>query len=144
MSDGPLSTEDVIRHELSHTIHAMAMGRSRKARKAYEKDTEEMIKTLEEAIATAERMGMSEIKLSSVVVLPGDEHELAGRVSRYAQTKRSEYIAELLTHMLPGKNTKPVIMLEEHYAMLSEFLDIPVARLREMASMSSNSSVPWA
>ena len=143
MSDGPLSTEDVIRHELSHTIHAMAMGRSKKARKAYEKDTEEMIKTLEEAIATAERMGLSEIKLSSVVVLPGDEHELAGRVSRYAQTKRSEYIAELLAHMLPGKNTKPVIMLEDHYAMLSEFLDIPVARLRELASMSSNSSVPW-
>lgn len=143
VTDGQLSTEDVIRHELSHTIHAMAMSRSKKARKAYEKDTEQMVKTLEDAIKKAKDAGLAEINLSSIKVLPDEDHTAAGMISRYAQTKRSEYIAELLTHMLPGKNTKPVILLESHYLMLSEFLDIPVARLKEIASKSANSKVPW-
>lgn len=138
VSDGPVSTEDVIRHELSHTIHAMAMGRSKKARKAYEKDTAEMLDKLNRAIKDAKDSGASEIQLSSIRVLPDEDHTAAGAISRYAQTKRSEYIAELLTHMLPGKNTKPVILLEAHYEMLSEFLDIPVSRLKELASKSGS------
>jgi hypothetical protein len=139
VSDGPLPTDDIIRHELSHTIHAMAMARSRKARKAYQKDTEEFLAGLEYAIEVAERSGADSFNMSSYSPLSPDDYALAGEISRYAQTKRSEYIAELLTHMMPGKKTKFVLPKDEHYAMLSEFLDIPVARLRELANKSSDS-----
>lgn len=139
VSDGPLPTDDIIRHELSHTIHAMAMARSRKARKAYQKDTEEFLAGLEYAIEVAEQSGADSFNMSSYSPLSPDDYALAGEISRYAQTKRSEYIAELLTHMMPGKKTKFVLPKDEHYAMLSEFLDIPVARLRELANKSSDS-----
>ena len=139
VSDGPLPTDDILRHELSHTIHAMAMARSRKARKAYQKDTEEFIAGLEYAIEVAEQSGADSFNMSSYSPLSPDDYALAGEISRYAQTKRSEYIAELLTHMMPGKKTKFVLLKDEHYAMLSEFLDIPVARLRELANKSSDS-----
>ena len=144
VSDGPLATEDIIRHELSHTIHAMAMAKSRKARKKYEEDTRDFVGQLEEALKYAEESGADVFDISSVSPFSGEEHALAGEVSRYAQTKRSEYIAELLTHMLPGKKTKFVALKDEHFEMLSEFLDIPVARLRDMNSRSMSSRVGWA
>jgi hypothetical protein len=128
---GQLPTDDIVRHELSHTIHAMAMAQSRKARKAYEKDTAEFIRRAEEAIEQAERRGDDVFNISSVSMSYEDD-ALAGEISRYAQTKRAEYIAELLTHMLPGKRTKYVSIKDEHFEMLSEFLDIPVSRLREL------------
>lgn len=143
VSDGPLPTDDIIRHELSHTIHAMAMARSRKARKAYEKDTAEFVAGMEEAMDMAEQSGADSFNLNSYSPLSPEDYRLAGEISRYAQTKRSEYIAELLTHMLPGKKTKFVLPKDEHYAMLSEFLDIPVARLRELANKSFNARTGW-
>jgi hypothetical protein len=140
--DGPLPTDDIVRHELSHTIHAMAMAQSRKARKAYEKDTAEFIERAEAAIEQAEQRGDDVFNLSSVSMSYEDD-ALAGEVSRYAQSKRAEYIAELLTHMLPGSRTKYVNIKDEHFEMLSEFLDIPVSRLRELHRKSMDNRTGW-
>lgn len=140
--DGPLPTDDIIRHELSHTIHAMAMAQSRKARKAYEKDTAEFIERAEAAIEQAEQRGDDVFNLSSVSMSYEDD-ALAGEISRYAQSKRAEYIAELLTHMLPGSKTKYVNIKDEHFEMLSEFLDIPVSRLRDLHRKSMDNRTGW-
>jgi hypothetical protein len=72
-----------------------------------------------------------------------EDSALAGEISRYAQSKRAEYIAELLTHMLPGKKTKYVNIKDEHFEMLSEFLDIPVSRLRELYRKSMDNRTGW-
>jgi hypothetical protein len=140
--DWPMPTDDLIRHELSHTIHAMAMGRSRKARKKYEEDTAEMVDRLEEAIESAERMGLEKIDMSNYALNDRDQ-ELAGMISRYAKTKKSEYIAELMTYMFPGKKTKFFTPMEGHFEMLSEFLDIPIEKLKELSSRSYMARVPF-
>jgi hypothetical protein len=142
VSDGPLPTDDIIRHELSHTIHAMAMAHSKKARKKYEADIAEFIERMEDAIDYAERSGATEFDMRSVTMDPVDD-ALAGEISRYAQSKRAEYIAELLTHMLPGKRTKYVPLKDEHFKMLSEFLDIPIPRLRELYNKSLDNRAGW-
>ena len=142
VSDGPLPTDDIIRHELSHTIHAMAMGQSRKARKAYERDLADFVERMESAIDMAERTGATEFDLRSVT-MESEDNRLAGEISRYAKTKRSEYIAELLTHMLPGKRTKFVLIKDEHFKMLSEFLDIPIPRLRALYNKSMSNRDGW-
>jgi hypothetical protein len=142
VSDGPLPTDDIIRHELSHTIHAMAMAQSKKARKKYEADIAEFIERMEDAIDYAERSGATEFDMRSVTMDPVDD-ALAGEISRYAQSKRAEYIAELLTHMLPGKRTKYVSLKDEHFKMLSEFLDIPIPRLRELYNKSMDNRAGW-
>jgi hypothetical protein len=133
--DGPLPTDDIIRHELSHTIHAMAMSQSRKAKKAYEKDTADFLKRAEKLVMEAQERGEESFDLSTIS-MSFEDSSLAGEISPYAQTKRAEYIAELLTHMLPGSRTKYVTMKDEHFEMLSEFLDIPVSRLRKLHEMS--------
>lgn len=140
--DWPIPTDDVLRHELSHTIHAMAMGKSRKARKRYEQDTAEQIDRLEEAISYAEESGLEKIDLIDYA-LSSDDQSLAGEISRYAMTKKSEYIAELMTYMFPGKKTKFFVPKEEHFQMLSEFLDIPIDKLKELHSKSLFSSTPF-
>jgi gas vesicle protein len=140
--DGPLPTDDIIRHELSHTIHAMAMAQSRKARKAYEKDTADFIRRAEEGLELAEQRGDDVFNMASVS-MSYEDSALAGEISRYAQSKRAEYIAELLTHMLPGKKTKYVNIKDEHFEMLSEFLDIPVSRLRELYRKSMDNRTGW-
>ena len=142
VSDGPLPTDDIIRHELSHTIHAMAMAQSKKARKKYETDIADFIERMEDAIDYAERSGATEFDMRSVTMDPVDD-ALAGEISRYAQSKRAEYIAELLTHMLPGKRTKYVSLKDEHFKMLSEFLDIPIPRLRELYNKSMDNRAGW-
>lgn len=142
VSDGPLPTDDIIRHELSHTIHAMAMAQSKKARKKYEADIADFIARMEDAIDYAERSGATEFDMRSVTMDPVDD-ALAGEISRYAQSKRAEYIAELLTHMLPGKRTKYVSLKDEHFKMLSEFLDIPIPRLRELYNKSMDNRAGW-
>jgi len=142
VSDGPLPTDDIIRHELSHTIHAMAMAQSKKARKKYEADIADFIARMEDAIDYAERSGATEFDMRSVTMDPVDD-ALAGEISRYAQSKRAEYIAELLTHMLPGKRTKYVSLKDEHFKMLSEFLDIPIPRLRELYNKSLDNRAGW-
>ena len=140
--DWPMPTEDIIRHELSHTIHAMAMGRSRKARKKYEEDTAEQIDRMEAAIARAEQLGLDRIDMADYALNERDK-ELARMVSRYAATKKSEYIAELMTYIFPGKRTKFFMPLEAHFEMLSEFLDIPVEKLKDLHRKSSMAGAPF-
>jgi hypothetical protein len=135
--DWPIPTDDILRHELSHTIHAMAMGKNRKARKKYEQDTAEQIDRLEEAISYAERNGIEKIDLINYS-LSAEDQELAGEISRYAMTKKSEYIAELMTYMFPGKKTKFFMPKEEHFKMLSEFLDVPIEQLKQLHYKSSD------
>jgi hypothetical protein len=113
----------------------MAMSQSRKAKKAYEKDTADFIKRAEKLVMEAQERGEESFDLSTIS-MSFEDSSLAGEISPYAQTKRAEYIAELLTHMLPGSRTKYVTMKDEHFEMLSEFLDIPVSRLRKLHEMS--------
>jgi hemoglobin-like flavoprotein len=120
----------------------MAMAQSRKARKAYEKDTADFIRRAEEGLELAEQRGDDVFNMASVS-MSYEDSALAGEISRYAQSKRAEYIAELLTHMLPGKKTKYVNIKDEHFEMLSEFLDIPVSRLRELYRKSMDNRTGW-
>ena len=108
------TSEEIIVHELAHSIHAMAVQRSKRAKKAMESDIIESIND------------DGEYEMI-------DAHkEAAGRISSYAKTNRLEYIAETLLNLIYPAGS---FLDGEHYEMLSEFLDIPVSRLKELERM---------
>lgn len=108
------TSEEIIVHELAHSIHAMAVQMSKRAKKAMERD---IIESMNDD--------------GEYEMIDADK-EAAGRISSYAQTNRLEYIAETLLNLIYPAGS---YLDGEHYDMLSEFLDIPVSRLKELERM---------
>jgi hypothetical protein len=110
-----LNAEEVIVHELAHTIHAMAVERSEKARKALQDDF------------------VAGVKSGRGVALTSSDKSTAEMISTYAATNRLEYIAEVMREIFYPKGRARRGLVDAHYEMLSQFLDIPVERLKAMA-----------
>lgn len=108
--------EETIVHELAHAIHAMAISERKAARKALERDWKDTDFYGEEKFSTMSDYDVENAKL----------------ISNYAATNKAEYIAEALRELLYPQGAIAGLR-EAHYEMLSEFLDIPVERLKSMA-----------
>jgi hypothetical protein len=112
---GNLSAEEVIVHELAHTIHAMAVEMNESARKALQEDF------------------VAGVKSGRGVELTSSEKEIAKMISNYAASNRLEYIAEAMREIFYPKGRAQRGLVDAHYEMLSKFLGIPVERLKAMA-----------
>ncbi len=113
---GNLSAEEVIVHELAHTIHAMAVEMNESARKALQEDF------------------VAGVKSGRGVELTSSEKEIAKMISNYAASNRLEYIAEAMREIFYPKGRAQRGLVDAHYEMLSKFLGIPVERLKAMAA----------
>lgn len=109
-----LSADEILVHELAHTIHAMSVEMRGEARDALKRDWESSF---------TERAGdeMSEYDIAN-----------ARLISNYATRNRLEYIAETMRELFYPQGRAGELQ-QAHFEMLSEFLGIPVERLRAMA-----------
>lgn len=106
-----MNAEEILVHELSHTIHAMSVQTRENAKDALVKDW------------TLSLTGGKEMSQYDI--------DNAALISKYATRNRAEYIAETMRELFYPSGR--VDLRDAHYEMLSEFLGIPPERLKGMA-----------
>jgi predicted ABC-type ATPase len=136
---GAMTPAHVIRHEMAHGWHEEAKRKSKSAKKAYEKHTKNTIRKAKSFKKQMEKEGKSPSRSElmdavSRLSLERNESIAAKKLSNYAATNISEYLAEALAFMTAPRKEGPPPIIPEHFEMLSEFLGMTVSELREIHS----------
>jgi hypothetical protein len=124
---------------MSHGWHEEAKRKSKSAKKAYDKHTKNTVGKAKSFKKQMEREGRSPSRSElmdevSKLSLDRNERIAAKKLSNYATTNISEYIAEALAFMTAPRKEGPPPIMPEHFEMLSEFLGMTVSELREIHS----------
>jgi predicted ABC-type ATPase len=141
---GNMTTHHVIRHEMSHGWHEQAKRQSKSAKKAYEKHTKETVgkaKAWKKGIERTERRAPNAEEIRDAVSslsLSREQNFFAKKLSNYAATNISEYIAEALGYMTAPRSESPPEILPQHLEMLAEFLGMTVSELQNIKSAMSD------
>jgi predicted ABC-type ATPase len=132
-----MTVAHVIRHEMAHGWHEEAKRKSKSAKNAYDKHTKNTIRKAKSFKKQMEREGKSPSRSElmdavSRLSLERNESIAAKKLSNYASTNISEYIAEALAFMTAPRKESPPPIMPEHFEMLAEFLGMTVSELRDI------------
>lgn len=146
-SFGRMSAQHVIRHEMAHGWHEQAKRESKTAKKAYKRHMKQTMRQAKAWKRDIERQGRAptaeEIRDAvSRFSLSETESFYATKLSKYASTNISEYIAEALAYMTAPTKESPPEILPEHFEMLAEFLGMTVDELRYIKTTTISFLVP--